>query len=139
MNEFDGNITAWNEGGIIEVGFNKVRGPEFEPLHFRVEKLGTPDILDIKGRQPLLPVLYRTSERAAEEREKAADNDDIALLKALSADPGAGKRALAGATKIHASSIQRSLDRLSTARGGKLVKKTLGKWTLTPAGREAIG
>jgi AAA domain len=54
MNEFDGNITAWNEGGIIEVGFNKVRGPEFEPLYFRIEKLGTPDILDIKGRQPFL-------------------------------------------------------------------------------------
>lgn len=139
MNEFDGNLTLWNEGGSIELGFNKVRGPEFKPLYFRIEKIGSPDILDNKGRQPLLPVLYRTSERSAEEREKASDNDDIALLKAMSADPSASKRALAEATKIHASSVQRSLDRLSTARGGKLVKKTLGKWTLTPAGREAIG
>jgi hypothetical protein len=105
MNELDGNLTLWNEGGVIELSHNKVRGPEFEPLPFRIEKIGSPEILDNKGRQPLLPVLRRVSEQAAEEREKASDNDDIALLKAMGADPSASKRALAGATKIHASSI----------------------------------
>lgn len=138
MNELDGNITAWNEGGIIEIGFNKVRGPEFEPFHFRVEKIGTPDVLDIKGRQPLLPVLFRATARAAEEREAAADNQDVALLKALAADPGSTKRGLATAANMKPTSMLRALERLESAKGGKLVKNTLGKWALTPAGHQAI-
>ena len=46
MDEFDGNFTLWNEGGVIELSHNKVRGPEFAPIHFRIDKLSSPDILD---------------------------------------------------------------------------------------------
>lgn len=138
MNEFDGSITAWNEGGLIEVGFNKVRGPEFDPFHFRIEKIGTPDILDIKGRQPLLPVLFRATALAAHERETASDNQDVVLLKALAAEPGSTKRGLAIAANMKPTSMLRALERLESAKGGKLVKNTLGKWALTPAGQQAI-
>jgi hypothetical protein len=138
MNELDGNLTLWNEGGAIELDHNKVRGPEFEPINFRIEKLGTPDILDVKGRQPLLPVMRRASEQAIEEREKAAVSNDIALLKAMAAEPDASMNTWANATKINLSSIKRALPKLAMPKAGKLVAKSLDKWTLTAAGLKAI-
>jgi hypothetical protein len=138
MNEFDGNLTLWNEGGVIELHHNKVRGPEFEPINFRIEMLGSPDILDSKGRQPLLPVLRPVSAQDAEESQKAAVNNDVTLLKAMAADPDASIPALARETKINASSIKRALPRLATPKSGKLVASVFGKWTLTAAGLKAI-
>ena len=49
INEVDGNLTLWADDGRIEFGWTKVRGREPEPRFFRIEKLGSPDILDSKG------------------------------------------------------------------------------------------
>ena len=38
MNEFDGNLTLWGESTSIELSWNKIRGPEFTPIHFRIRK-----------------------------------------------------------------------------------------------------
>jgi hypothetical protein len=87
MNEFDGNLTLWNENGRIELGWNKVRGPEFETRYFYIDKLGSPEILDSKGRTPLLPVMRPMSTQDA---ERCKENDcslDIRLLKAMVANP----------------------------------------------------
>jgi hypothetical protein len=40
MNEFDGNLTLWNEGGVIELHHNKVRGPL--PQRFLMRCIGDP-------------------------------------------------------------------------------------------------
>jgi Winged helix-turn-helix DNA-binding len=138
MNEFDGNLTLWNEDGVIELSHNKVRGPEFEPMNFRIEKIGSPEILDNKDRQPLLPVLRPISAADAADREKVAVNKDVALLKAMAADPSTSIRDLAEATKASKTAIARALDRLAMPKGGKLVAKSLDKWTLTAAGLKAI-
>jgi hypothetical protein len=138
MNELDGNLTLWNEGGVIELFHNKVRGPEFDPINFRIEKIGSPDILDNKGRQPLLPVLRPVSAADVAEREKVAVNKDVALLKAMAADPSASIDTWAASTRISATSIKRVLARLSLASGGKLVTNSLGKWAITAAGLKAI-
>jgi AAA domain/Winged helix-turn-helix DNA-binding len=138
MNEFDGNLTLWNEGGVIELSHNKVRGPEFEPMNFRIEKIGSPEILDNKDRQPLLPVLRPISAADAADREKVAVNKDVAILKAMAADPSASIRDLAETTKASKTAIARALDRLAMPKGGKLVAKSLDKWTLTAAGLKAI-
>ena len=141
-NELDGNLTLWNEGGVIELHYNKVRGPEFEPLHFRIEKIGSPDILDNKGRQPLLPVLRPMSKEAAEQRvetkEEKQRRDDIALLQAMASAPGASLTELATTAKLDRSWVQRALKRLELSKNGKLVANTLGDWNLTKAGRKAI-
>jgi hypothetical protein len=142
VNELDGNLTLWNEGGVIELHYNKVRGPEFEPLHFRIEKIGSPDILDNKGRQPLLPVLRPMSKEAAEQRvetkEEKQRRDDIALLQAMASAPGASLTELATTAKLDRSWVQRALKRLELSKNGKLVANTLGDWNLTNAGRKAI-
>jgi AAA domain len=83
MNELDGNITLWNDGGTIEMSWNKIRGPEFDPRYFRIEKLGSPEILDNKGRQPQLPILRPVSEQTVEERVNADNDIGRALLSQL--------------------------------------------------------
>ncbi len=105
---------------------------------FRFEGRTSPDVKDVKGREVELPLLRPMTDADAESREKAAINQDAALLKAMRDDPGATLNALAAATGFHRSSIERKLNRLATPQGGKLVKNTLGKWALTPAGLKAI-
>jgi hypothetical protein len=142
MNEFDGNLTLWNEGGTIELHHNKVRGPEFAPIHFRIDRLGSPEILDNKGRQPQLPVLYRMSEAAAEQRgetdQEKKTKEDGDLLAAMARAPGASIRELALATRLDRSKVERALNRLSLSKHGKLVANILGKWALTKAGQKAL-
>jgi hypothetical protein len=115
-----------------------LRGIEFEPLPFRFEVTGSPDILDTKGRQIQLPTLRPSSAEVADEREKASVNRDVALLKAMRSEPGGSFNSWSATTGVHRSSIARMLNRLAKPSDGKLVKKTLDKWTLTPAGVEAI-
>jgi hypothetical protein len=140
LNEVDGNLTARKAaGGVTELHWQgKLRGVEFEPAIFRFELLTSPDVKDVRGREVQLPILMPASKRDAEEREKVCINRDETLLRAMAADPGASLNALSTATTIHRSSIERTLHRLATPSEGKLVKKTLDKWTLTPAGKKAF-
>jgi AAA domain len=84
--EIDGNLTLWKETSI-KFHWNRVRGPEFEPRFFKIEKLSCPDILDKQGRQILLPVMRPIAEMDAAEREKNEGNLDLALLRAMAANP----------------------------------------------------
>ena len=140
LNEVDGNLTARKAaGGVTELHWQgKLRGVEFEPAIFRFELLTSPDVKDVKGREVQLPVLMPASERDAEERENVFVTRDQALLRAMAAEPGASLTALSTATKIHRSSIERILRRLATPSEGKFVKKTLDKWSLTPAGAKTL-
>jgi AAA domain len=140
LNEIDGNLTLTKRpSGLTSLHWQgKLRGVDFTPSLFRFEMLDCPDVLDIKGRRVALPVLRPTTEEEAESREKASLNNDVALLKAMLADPAGPIRTWAEATGIHASSIKRDLARLALPKAGKLVANRLGKWTLTTAGGAAI-
>jgi hypothetical protein len=128
LNEVDGNLTARKAaGGATELHWQgKLRGVEFEPAIFRFELLTSPDVKDVKGREVQLPVLMPASKLDVEEREKVSVNRDEALLRAMVADPGASLNALSTATKIHRSSIERTLHRLATPREGKLELAVFG-------------
>ena len=138
MNELDGNLRLWNEGGAIELSHNKVRGPEFAPIHFRIEKLGSPDILDNKKRQPQLPVLFRMSEAEVERRQKVVEDNKAKILKALADKPGASLADLATASGVPKTSVDRHLKRLAGVKAGKLVAQVIDKWSITRAGIEAL-
>ncbi len=83
MNEFDGNLTLWADGKSVELGWNKVRGPEFETRFFSIEKLGSPDIKDSKGRTPNFPVLRPTSVETVEQRASAEASSDTDLIREM--------------------------------------------------------
>jgi hypothetical protein len=136
MNELDGNLTLWSENGQIKLHWNKVRGPEFEPRYFRIEKLSSPDIVDIQGRQILLPICRAVSEQAAEQRERDEVDIKRALLIAMDSQPGASQSEWAATVGRTKSIVNKHLQALK-AEG--LVESVLGgKWRVTPKGKKAL-
>jgi hypothetical protein len=130
MNEFDGNLTLWNESGIVELNYNKVRGPEFAPIHFQIKKVGSREILE-----PLLPVLYRMAEQSVDERAKADNDIARALLRQLRDNPSGTQKEWAEAVGRAQSLINSKLHKL---REEALVENTLGSWSITTKGVKAL-
>jgi hypothetical protein len=133
FNEIDGNLTLWKEGHV-KLYHNRLRGPEFEPKYFRIEMLSCPDIVDKQGRQILLPVMRPITETDDAEREKNDGNLDLALLRAMAANPDGTQLEWAFAIGIRSKgTTNKKLQKLKTM---KLVEERLGgKWRLTPKGQ----
>jgi AAA domain len=134
LNEVDGNLTLWKSSptGFVSLHWQgKLRGLDFEPVMFRFENLSSPDLLDAKGRQFLLPVMRPCDAQAAEQRETAEANLDLALLRAMIAQPDGSQddwgRAI-GRAKGRVNSRLQKLKQL------KLVETGLGRWRVTPKG-----
>jgi hypothetical protein len=137
LNEIDGNFTL-NIGDTGLYRFHwlgKIRGLPFDPLHFRIDKMDSPDVVTVEDARVKMPVMFPVDEEAVEARDKAVAGRDEALLKALAADPGAPMSALAAAARIPRCSIQRALARLGR---NKLAHEQLGKWVVTRTGKEAL-
>ena len=138
LNEIDGNLTLWKnpQTGLVSLHWQgKLRGLEFEPVPFRFEVMGCPDILDAKGREVQLPTLRPASEQSAEDRQQAEAKSDRALLLAMVATPGASQRDYAQTTGISKSAIGRKLRHLEKSG---LVEQVLEQWTVTAKGRKAV-
>jgi hypothetical protein len=139
LNEVDGNLTLKASNGLTELHWQgKLRGVEFDPATFRFELMTSPKVLDNKGREVRLPVVMPSSDREVERREQASIGKDEALLKAMTVNPSGTINDWAAASKIHKEAAKRALYRLAKPASGKLVQKTLRKWTITRAGIKAI-
>jgi hypothetical protein len=138
LNEVDGNFTlAKQPTGYFEFGWQgKIRGAHFEPLSYRIDKLNSPDIVDISGRQVLMPVMFPVTGEDVEAREASAARRDVALFKAIADNPSGSMQDWANATGQSKRAVQTALEgRLSKQR---LVENPLGKWGLTDKGRKAL-
>jgi hypothetical protein len=136
INESGGNLTLWGEDGLIKFHFNRVRGPEFEPRYFRIEKLSSPDILDDDGRQILLPVLRPISEQAVEQRHAAKGASDLDLLKSLAEEPGLTERERALKLGVPKTTLHRRLEVLVKRKFAE--RGADDRYRLTPKGRKEI-
>ncbi len=139
LNEVDGNLTLWQQPatGLVSLHWQgKIRGLDFEPLLFRFEINGSPDVLDVKGRQVQLPTLRPSSPEAAEQKQRSDEDLDRALLRAMIAEPNATQRDWASASGISTTRVNvRLIGRLQKE---KLVEATLGRWSVTAKGRKAM-
>jgi hypothetical protein len=138
LNEVDGNLTLWKtpETGIVSLHWQgKLRGLEFQAPQFRFQMDGSPDVVDIKGREVRLPTLRPIAAVAAQEREQQAVKTDTRLLCAMRDKPAASQKEWAAAIERTGSLVNK---RLKALRREKLVETALGKWTLTAKGRAAL-
>src|SRR5262249_4518239 len=136
LNEVDGNLTIWKNPatGFAALHWQgKLRGLDFEPINFRFENIGSPDLLDAQGRQFLLPVMRLCDAQMAEQHEKAEANLDRALLQAMIADPEGTQDDWGRAISRAKSRVNERLQKLKTH---KLVEHALGKWRVTSKGRK---
>jgi hypothetical protein len=89
LNEVDGNFTILrDENGLYRFHWlGKIRGLPFEPLYFRIDRLDSPDVVTIESVRVPMPVMFPIGEEDIEARETAFAQRDLALLKAMAADP----------------------------------------------------
>jgi hypothetical protein len=94
LNEVDGNLCAWRApSGDFMLGWQgKFRGTDFEPIPYRIDRLGSPDILNVKGAQVLMPILRSIAIEDVETREAAIARLDVAVLRAAADEPAGSLR-----------------------------------------------
>lgn len=143
--EMDGNLTIWRRNDdLVELHHcGKFRGPGFEPMTFRLEKITTTKLTDKKGR--LLPTVRAVliSESEEEKQVNHTRSDEDALLVTLLKEPDRSVADLARACgwtspngEPHKSKVHRVLERLSKVKP-KLVAKGRDRWALTEAGKKS--
>jgi hypothetical protein len=142
--EMDGNLTIWRRDDVLaELHHNKIRGPGFEPMTFRLEKITTPKLADKMGR--LLPTVRAVliSEGEEERQAQHTRSDEDTLLAALLKQPDCSVADLARACnwtsqtgEPYKSKVHRILEKLSKVKP-KLVTKIRDRWTLTKQGKSA--
>jgi hypothetical protein len=134
LNEVDGNLTLWKQPatGFVSLHWQgKLRGLDFEPVLFRFEETSSPGLLDAKGRQFMLPTMRPASAEAAAQRDKDETNTDLALLRAMIADPDGTQAEWGEAIGRAKGRVNAKLQNLKQL---KLVEEGLGKWRITPKG-----
>ena len=134
--EVDGNLTVWRKAGdVIELSHNKMRGPGFDPISFRLDKITTTRLVDAQGR--LIPTVRAVPITQAEEETKEAgaeDEENQILRIMLLAKPEVPSMADIGKrldwTKAK---VQRAIERIKDYEP-KLIRKKRNQWILTELG-----
>lgn len=148
LNETDGNLTAWAHGDRLTTlhWTGKLRGPDFDPIVFRLPVITTTKLVDTKGR--LLPTVMAevASDAQVEAGEEASLRQDDRLLLAMFERRNGSLAAWASDCswtlpgqpgeqfQPNKSLAQRVMKRLATEN---LVTKTRGNYTLTQKGEKA--
>ena len=137
LNEVDGNLTLWNEGGMLSLHWQgKFRGAEFEPLAFELQRHESLKLLDRKGRSiPTIlakPLLQMRAMQIATENLKIEDKLLISV-KYNPEIPLAQRGVDVGLN--HKQKVVRMLEKLE---GQKLIKRFRTNWELTAEGKRAV-
>ena len=140
LNEVDGNLTLWRKaetGASILHWQGKLRGLEFNPIAYRVEVTGCPEVLDTKDRQVQLPYFVPVKESVTdmEARAKADSDTGLALLRVMMAQPTSTQREWAAAINRSLSNVGSRLQRLAKE---KLAECINGRWRITPKGVKEV-
>ena len=146
VNEVDGNLTLWARADKQTTlhWLGKFRGPEFEPMAFELQVMGSDRVKDAEGRLMPSVVAKPMSEMAQEAGERQREYDENRVLRTLHHSPGASISAIAvkcsfvsSDGKPHKSKTQRILKQLLA---DKMVEQHRGaKYRITKKGKKEIG
>lgn len=137
VNEVDGNLTLWNEDGMIALHWQtKFRGPEFEPLNFEFQRYETDAIRDAKGRRmPTVlakPLLMGRAMELSQQKMTAEDK----LLLSIEAAPAMSVMERGAQIGLkHKTQVRRMLSKLAQQ---KLIRMFRTNWELTKDGERAV-
>jgi len=78
--ELDCNLTLWKDGEVCELYHNKLRGPTFQPMQFKLTPCVLTGVFDSKGRAVSTVVSeYLSDSAASTEQDKAYSEADLAM------------------------------------------------------------
>jgi hypothetical protein len=142
--EVDGNLSAWKEEDFLVTlhHTDKFRGPGFEPIPFRLDKVVVEQLKDSKGRlMPTVRAVAISEDEEAQESATAQRDEDAILLARL--DAGGVMTVAEIATALdwtlangqpHKSKVHRRLQRL---KASGLMKPFRRGWDFTDKGENA--
>jgi len=147
LGEIDGNLTAWKHSDtLVELSHGKMRGPGFEAISFKLERITTPSLVDGDGRElPTIRAVPITQSDEDQQQTKAREDEDRVLSIRLKV-PDAEALSIAeialragwtwGDGSPAKSRVQKILERLEKAKPA-LVYRDRGVWMLTEKGKDA--
>lgn len=140
--EVDGNLTLAKADGMVKMHWQgKHRGPDFEPIAFKLKTSTAPALVDTRGR-PVPTVLAEDltpQEVSAANRQVFSDLD--AMLIEIDRDPLQSISKFAeslGWIKDGSADKRRAQTATDRLKSEKLAKYEARKWKLTDAGFEAL-
>ena len=143
LNELDGNLTAWNSGGVVSLSQNKIRGADFEPVKIKLDVFVFPDIKTNFGT-PITSVIAKPlNMNESELLEEQAESEENRLLALVNSNPKSTLREWAtllgwndrnGQPMV--SKVSRTINQL---KADKMVRKVRKNWKITTAGKAEIG
>jgi AAA domain len=140
--EVDGNLVCLKEGSVVVLHWQgKFRGPEFEPIPFKLQRGQTDSLKDSKGRK-----IWTVTATPISEVERSALRDSLherenQLLALMKAHPDLSLAQMAvklgwrnSKGQPYKSLVVRTREALNKA---KLVELVRGDWVLTKGGKKA--
>lgn len=138
MNECDGNLTLWRDSGtqIIKLHWERVRGPEFEPHFYKIEKKTCSKIIDVQGQLIALPVCVPIGDDAVEAEKEDKGKASVALLTAIASIPRGTQRIWARVCGCSQPTVSAMLKKLEQSK--HIQVNAGGQHELTAKGRKEL-
>jgi hypothetical protein len=142
--EVDGNLVAIKDGDVVTVDTHgKFRGPDFEPMLFRLKETTAPMLRDKKGREVRTVIAESLNEDQQDSHRLLTRDENVKVLVLLAEEPIASLSKIAEraqwtdprtceALKWKARVVVRRL------QARKMVRNDAGEWSITEAGRKAL-
>jgi hypothetical protein len=145
--EVDGNLTLWRTSDdVVELHHNKIRGPGFEAMSFKLETIRSNTLVDQKGRQiPTVRAVPISQREEEQHSDKVEQDEDRVLTAMLSMPAGEGGSFANWATNLgwvmgngeaYRKKVERLINELEKKKP-KLTTKIRNKWHLTDEGKDA--
>ena len=141
LNELDANLTAFKDGEVVQLGWNKVRGPAFDFIDMKLEVHVHDGIKTNLGSAVTSIVATAVDARTTDQLQRQLEADENMLLRVMFDEPKLSLRdyaeRLGWLTKTgqpYVGKVQRLFKDLEKE---KLVRRYRKRFVLTAAGKKA--
>jgi AAA domain len=144
--EVDGNLTLWRiSDDVVELHYNKMRGPGFQAMSFKLETIRSQKLVDQKGRQIKTVRAVAISQREEDQHESRAEEEEDCVLAAmlkLNGENGGSFSSWAneiGWTTESGEAYKKKVERIVLSlekKKPRLTVKIRNRWCLTEEGKE---
>lgn len=132
--EIDANLTLWPEAdSVYSLHYNKIRGPSFEPMLFRIEPVTAPELVDASGQQFYTVRCVNMSEEEADKIRAGKTADEDHVLRIMLRESGLSVNEIGKRCELTKTKAQRALETLKKAG---LVDNPREHYELTAKGRK---
>lgn len=146
LNEVDGNLGLWADGDRLKTTLSiqrKFRGPEFDPITFRLDIVKDTPVRDSKGRALASVVARPMSATDMASHDAQALTDENILMGVINLHPKATLEEMARSanwfTKPGTPAISKVLRLCRALKDEGFLEQKRKKWTLTKKGRREVG